>query len=363
MTDTTADGAPSYAEVAAAPPAPAPASDAAPDVALEELISIQVPQDDTKHTVKQLITDSGNEFYKSCCFHQVTKPELIPLNKEVVVEDIETGTRLFGEEARTALGLPERSTKKFNLTQELLDKHKVFMESQSYNRVCAPGSTLLYRPRPADYTAPKTKRKSISKKPSSKKRKTSTDAKVDVESADHDAEDHDEHDDDHESGSPAEGESRASPETVEAGKPAAEETAPATNGEAADKLAVEPATPVIKDVEMTDAPPLDASKTAPVKAAVLQDANKKPEAETPVTDKPVVAEPKESPKPVEINAKKSPALDAEEKKAPALKEVEVEEPESAVEDKEPKVCGDAKSPKDAPAVETTGAEAEVESAK
>ena len=102
----------------------------------------------TKRTsIKAFVEAKKLAFKKGRGFYQLSKPELIQDNKEVVVRRQSDGTFLTGDKVREVLGI-EKSSKKFKLDLAKIGDFDAFVQSTSVNRVLLPGTEFLYETEP-----------------------------------------------------------------------------------------------------------------------------------------------------------------------------------------------------------------------
>ena len=92
-------------------------------------------------SIKALVEEKALKFKKGRGFCQLTKPEVIRDNMEVVIRRKTDGTIVTGDKVRELLGIP-KSSKKFKL--DLPKDFDMFVLSPSVNRVVLAHSEFLY---------------------------------------------------------------------------------------------------------------------------------------------------------------------------------------------------------------------------
>ncbi|MCU0679077.1 MAG: hypothetical protein MUC28_01355 [Planctomycetes bacterium] len=104
-----------------------------------------------RQSIRQFVERSGFSYEAGRGFYELTKPEIVQGNKEIVLRDKKTGDLYAGAVARKLLGLPLKAGKGSIFRQDVkigprpLGDFQVFIQSTSYNRVLIPGTKLLYR--------------------------------------------------------------------------------------------------------------------------------------------------------------------------------------------------------------------------
>jgi hypothetical protein len=102
---------------------------------------LNVPSD---MSIKQFIeSQDGLTFKKGKGFYEYTKPELIQVNKLIVLQNKRTGELFEGDAARSIAGITEEYAKK-KIRPENLDNYKVFVQSTSVNRKLIGNTSFLY---------------------------------------------------------------------------------------------------------------------------------------------------------------------------------------------------------------------------
>lgn len=104
----------------------------------------QVLHVDESMPIRDFVNASGATFRTGRGFYEFTKPVLVQENKEVILVDRETGDMFSGSEARKLIGLPFGSRGKIYPRRTSADGYKVFIQSNSYNRVLFAGTEFLY---------------------------------------------------------------------------------------------------------------------------------------------------------------------------------------------------------------------------
>ncbi|KAL7752165.1 hypothetical protein RI367_002209 [Sorochytrium milnesiophthora] len=112
-------------------------------------VELAVPCDIPRTTIKRFVEDQGYDYKAGCALYQLTKPEKVQANKEVVVEEIASKERITGGVAvRKMLGLDGGADKKVDVMKidpDASSEFKIYVESTSYNRVLVGGTTVLYQ--------------------------------------------------------------------------------------------------------------------------------------------------------------------------------------------------------------------------
>ena len=101
----------------------------------------QVLNVDSAISIKDFITQNGLVFKKGKGFYEFTKPEVIGLDKEVVLMKKDTAELFEGKHARNIIGLTDEKKK---YKPKDIDEYKVFIQSTSYNRKLVLNSGFLY---------------------------------------------------------------------------------------------------------------------------------------------------------------------------------------------------------------------------
>lgn len=104
----------------------------------------QVLELDSDCSIRDFVTSQGLEFRKGRGFYQFTKSVLVQSYKEVIAQDKETGAILYGDEARTALGIPRGSSGNVQVKPERNSRYIGFIQSTSVNRRLLAGTKFLY---------------------------------------------------------------------------------------------------------------------------------------------------------------------------------------------------------------------------
>ncbi|CAH1800252.1 unnamed protein product [Owenia fusiformis] len=98
-----------------------------------------------KTPIKDLVASKKLVFEKGRGFYQLTKPEIIQDNKEIVARRKSDGSFISGDTVRSALSIPaDAAVKKFKLDLSKLPDFDVFIQSTSYNRALMPNTEFLY---------------------------------------------------------------------------------------------------------------------------------------------------------------------------------------------------------------------------
>ena len=118
---------------------------------------IPVPRDrfktltvDKRQSIREFVSRKKCVFKTGRGFYQLTKPELIQGNKEIVLVDKISGDTFTGSAVRKMLGLPRKMDKKSCLRVDVriapryFEIYYVFVQSTSYNRILMPNTKLLY---------------------------------------------------------------------------------------------------------------------------------------------------------------------------------------------------------------------------
>lgn len=91
-------------------------------------------------TIRDFVEAKGYNYVQGCAYYQLSKPENIQPQKEIVVRNKKTGRFYTGAEARELIGLrPENVRVKPDKNPEF----DVFVQSTSVNRRLVPGTKLL----------------------------------------------------------------------------------------------------------------------------------------------------------------------------------------------------------------------------
>jgi hypothetical protein len=90
--------------------------------------------------IKEFIEDKGFHFKKGIGYYQLTKKEKIQKNKKILVQDKSNGKLYGGQEGRDLLGLPNVEVKVAAVDH---DNFKIFVQSNSVNRLLVKGTTLI----------------------------------------------------------------------------------------------------------------------------------------------------------------------------------------------------------------------------
>ena len=119
-------------------------------VPLSEFVSIPVVGNkDYKISIKKFVESKGVPFKVGNGFYELSKPEIIQLNKTILVQRISAPENLIKGSAsiRKVLKIPESKKKdvRFMVSDEILKEFKIFVQSTSYNRNLIGGTTFLYR--------------------------------------------------------------------------------------------------------------------------------------------------------------------------------------------------------------------------
>ncbi|XP_028390648.1 uncharacterized protein LOC114515562 [Dendronephthya gigantea] len=94
-------------------------------------------------SIREFFKANDLEFATGKGFYQLTKPETIQGNKEIIVRRKSDGKIVTGDEVRDVLDIP-KATAKFKLDREKLQDFDVFVQSTSYNRILVQDSDFLY---------------------------------------------------------------------------------------------------------------------------------------------------------------------------------------------------------------------------
>ena len=97
-------------------------------------------------TIKAFVESTGARFKAGRGFYELSKPESIGPQKEIVVERRATGDMFTGQAARTLLGIAAGATSKRNPRSlgSQLQEYRVYIQSTSYNRKLIGGTMFLY---------------------------------------------------------------------------------------------------------------------------------------------------------------------------------------------------------------------------
>lgn len=102
----------------------------------------QVLHVDEDIPIKLFIEKMGVHYKAGRGFYEITKPELIQEYKEVILENIFTGDKFTGSEARVFLGVPYGIRAMAGPKRS--SEYRVFVQSTSYNRKLIHGTLFLY---------------------------------------------------------------------------------------------------------------------------------------------------------------------------------------------------------------------------
>lgn len=102
----------------------------------------QMLEVDVNQQIREFVVAQGLGFKTGRGFYEFTKTETIQEKKEVVLVDRATGDMFSGEAAREMIGLPYGTRGRIAPTK--LVKHRVFVQSTSYNRKLIGGTQFLY---------------------------------------------------------------------------------------------------------------------------------------------------------------------------------------------------------------------------
>jgi len=127
-------------------------SDAIP---FSEFVSIPVPGDgNSKISIKKFVESKGITFKVGNGFYQLSKPEIIQLNKTIMVQRLTAPDTLITGSAtiRNVLKIDEsvKRNGRFMVDDEILKEFRIFVQSTSYNRNLIGGTTFLYRKNDGD---------------------------------------------------------------------------------------------------------------------------------------------------------------------------------------------------------------------
>lgn len=92
--------------------------------------------------IKGFVEGYGIEYKKGRGFYELTKPETIQENKEVIIQQIKTGDIFTGKEVRDKLGIP--LGKRGKLVPSDNPGFKVFVQSTSMNRKLIGNTSFMY---------------------------------------------------------------------------------------------------------------------------------------------------------------------------------------------------------------------------
>ncbi len=105
-----------------------------------------VPVKDPRIEIRDFCEKRLGSFQQGDAFYELTKPEDVQAHKDVVVENIYSGKRYGGAEARTLIGLPSSASGiEVRLKPGDHGSFKIYIQSTSWNRKLPVGTTLLYR--------------------------------------------------------------------------------------------------------------------------------------------------------------------------------------------------------------------------
>jgi hypothetical protein len=106
----------------------------------------QVIHVDGDATIRDFVEDQGLQFRTGRGFYEFTKSVKVQANKEVVLQDKNTGDFFTGRQARLLLGLPDgvEARIKPDVMRSIKDQYRAFIQSNSYNRRLLGGTTFLY---------------------------------------------------------------------------------------------------------------------------------------------------------------------------------------------------------------------------
>lgn len=94
-------------------------------------------------SIKQFAIDNGLTFKAGRGFYEFTKPELIQIGKEIILQKKDDHTFYEGLKARQMLKLIDYDpTKRIKFTD--FPDYKIFIQSTSYTRILKAGTTFLY---------------------------------------------------------------------------------------------------------------------------------------------------------------------------------------------------------------------------
>lgn len=98
---------------------------------------------DNDDVIMDFVVSRGATFTKGRGFYELTKSEKVQGNKEIVLFDKNTGEIFNGPQVRKILGLSEGIDGRLS-SKDLLDKYKIFVQSNSYNRKLVKNTMFLY---------------------------------------------------------------------------------------------------------------------------------------------------------------------------------------------------------------------------
>lgn len=100
-----------------------------------------VPTYNTLPIAEFVEAQTGRSYVKGSAFYQLTKPETVQPDKQIVVVHQRTGDTYGGPDARQLLGLPDYEVKVSPPVGN--DGYDIFIQSNSVNRKLVPGTRLL----------------------------------------------------------------------------------------------------------------------------------------------------------------------------------------------------------------------------
>ena len=115
-------------------------------IPLASFVAVQVPGDsEAKISIKSFIESKNLTFKKGLGFYELTKPEVIQLDKKILVQRLVEPTMLVtGQTVKDILGIKDRNAGKYMVDEEILKEFRLFIQSTSYNRNLLGGTTFLY---------------------------------------------------------------------------------------------------------------------------------------------------------------------------------------------------------------------------
>lgn len=126
-------------------------------IPISSFVVVPVPgNEDSKVSIKKFVESKNLSFAKGAGFYQLSKPETIQLNKDILVQRLSDPKNLIkGKTVREVLKIDELTGKngKFMVDDAILKEFKIFVQSTSYNRNLIGGTTFLYKKEGIDFSS------------------------------------------------------------------------------------------------------------------------------------------------------------------------------------------------------------------
>jgi len=98
--------------------------------------------------INEVVEQFSKRPYKAgLAFYQLTKPETVQSNKEILIFDKQNTELYGGKQARKLLGLPDSSECKL-LPEKHKDRYEIFVQSNSHNRKIKSGNKIVIKNQP-----------------------------------------------------------------------------------------------------------------------------------------------------------------------------------------------------------------------